>query len=220
MRTLRPRLPSLEVCELMLRDGIELVLAHLDAPAPLAPAPVSVLLECASAAGDPLGELAVALEDAGLAERAVSAADAAGRERLEAIRERHAEAIAAHGVPVKFDVGVPLDALAGFAERVPHTVERVSPGARTIVFGHLGDGNLHVNVLPADLRAPLDALEDAVLELVAGCGGTVSAEHGIGVHKTRHLALTRSAAEIAVMRAIKQALDPAGTLNPGVALPP
>jgi FAD/FMN-containing dehydrogenase len=237
-RTLRPQLPSLEVCELMQRDGIELTLAYLGASAPMAPSAVAVLLECA-ADEDPLAELASALDRAGVAERTVSVADAAGRQRLAAIRERHADAIAAEGVPVKFDVGVPLDRLAEFADAVDGVVDAVSADARVITFGHLADGNLHVNVLPAradlsapgDLSAPsapgappdadtLDALDDAVLGLVARCGGTVSAEHGIGVHKVRHLQLTRSASELAAMWAIKQALDPAGILNPGVGLPP
>jgi FAD/FMN-containing dehydrogenase len=236
VRTLRPQLPSLEVCELVERDGIELTLAYLGRSTRTVPAAVAVLLECAGAE-DPLPELAAALDRVGVAERTVSAADAAGRERLVAIRERHADAIAAEGVPVKFDVGIPLDRLAGFADAVDGVVDAVSAGARVITFGHLGDGNLHVNVLPADPSHPanpgdpagtagtadpdaLDALDDAVLGLVARCGGTVSAEHGIGVHKVRHLQLTRSASELSAMWAIKRALDPAGILNPGVGLPP
>ena len=219
-RALRPALPSLEVCELMLDDGMALTLRHLGLEAPMAPTPVAMLLECASAQ-DPLPELAQALADADADKLAVSAADAAARERLMAIRERHADAIAAEGVPVKFDVGVPLDRIAEFCVEVDEVVAAVWPEARVITFGHLGDGNLHVNVLPADpgdIAASADALDDGVLRLVARCAGTVSAEHGIGVHKVAHLGLTRSPAEIAAMRAIKQALDPAGVLNPGVGL--
>ncbi len=217
---LRPRLPSLEVCELMERAGVELACAHLGIPDPTHPAaaPVCVLLECAEPSGDPLEALAEALDGAGVGQRAVSPADAAGRERLLAIREAHADAINAQGVPLKLDVGVPLDALAGFWERLPGAVRGAAADARTVIFGHLGDGNLHVNVLGATAREA-DALEDAVLGLVAERGGTVSAEHGIGVHKVRHLALIRSAGELRAMRAIKRALDPDGILNPGVALP-
>jgi FAD/FMN-containing dehydrogenase len=217
-RALRPALPSLEVCELMERAGMELVAGHLGGPAPLRDAAVAVLLECAATAGDPLDELSAALDGAGVAEHAVSAADATGRARLFAIREGHAEAINAAGVPVKLDVGVPLDRLAEFCARVDEVVARTSPGARAITFGHLGDGNLHLNVLPARPDDPVEALEDGLLGLVAACEGTVSAEHGIGVHKVRHLSLTRSAAELRAMRAIKDALDPAGILNPGVAI--
>jgi FAD/FMN-containing dehydrogenase len=219
VRALRPRLPSLEVCELMERAGVELVCAHLGHDAELPEAPVHVLLECAAPSGDPLDELAAALEDSGIApERAVVAAEASGRERLLAIRDGHAEAIGARGVPLKLDVGVPLDALSGLWEAVPDTVRRHAPRARTVTFGHLGDGNLHINVLWV-APGEVEALEDAVLGLVAGCGGTVSAEHGVGVHKVRHLSLTRSPGELRAMRALKRALDPQGILNPGVVLP-
>ena len=219
-RALRPRLPSLEVCELMQEAGMRLALAHLGvARSPIELTPVTVLLECASrtaVGGDPLDELAAALHEAGVADRAVTAVDAAGRERLLAVRESHADAIAAEGVPAKFDVGVPLSRLAEFSDRVGAVVTAVAPDARLIVFGHLGDGNLHVNVLGAP---PHDAaLDDAVLELAAACGGTVSAEHGIGVHKPRYLSLVRSVAELEAMRAVKYALDPKGILNPGVVL--
>jgi FAD/FMN-containing dehydrogenase len=219
LRALRPVLPSLEVCELMQRAGVELTCAHLGIPAPASStlAPISVLLECAAPSGDPLEELAEALEGAGVGERVVSAADAAGRERLCAIRELHAEAIQAHGIPLKFDVGVPLDTLAAFCEQVPDAVRRHAPRARVIVFGHLGDGNLHVNVLGVE-EGRIDAVEDDVLGLVAGSGGTVSAEHGVGVHKVRHLPLTRSPGELRAMRVLKRALDPQGILNPGVVL--
>jgi len=91
--------------------------------------------------------------------------------------------------------------------------------ARAIVFGHIGAGNLHVNVLgpaPDD-----DSVDDAVFRLAAEHGGTISAEHGIGRAKAAVLHLSRSAAEIAAMRAVKSAFDPAGLLNPGVLfLPP
>ena len=84
------------------------------------------------------------------------------------------------------------------------------------MYGHLGDGNVHVNVLgpePEDETA-----DDAVLELAARCGGTIAAEHGVGRHKAGRLALVRSEDELAAMSAIKRALDPRGLLNPGVVL--
>jgi FAD/FMN-containing dehydrogenase len=215
MRRLRPALPSLELCELMLKAGIELTLAHLGETAPLPECTAAVLLECA-ATHDPLDELAAALDAAGVGERAIVAADAAGRERLLRLREAHTDAVAAAGVPHKLDVGVPLERLEEFADRLDGVVADAAPGARLIVWGHLGDGNLHVNVLGP---GPEDETVDArVLALAADCGGTVSAEHGIGVHKPAYLGLSRSEAERAAMRAIKRALDPAGVLNPGVGL--
>jgi FAD/FMN-containing dehydrogenase len=212
LRAVRPRMPSLDACEFLTDEGLQLVLDHLDVPAPVEPrAPAYVLLE-AAATSDPLPELAEALEAAGI-EDAVIADDTASRERLWRLREAHTEAISAAGVPHKLDVGVPLDALAPFCDAVRAAMPA---GARTIVFGHLGDGNVHVNVLgpdPAD-----DSVDEAVLRLVAEHGGTISAEHGVGVAKARFLPLSRSQDEITAMRAIKAALDPAGMLNPGAVL--
>jgi FAD/FMN-containing dehydrogenase len=96
------------------------------------------------------------------------------------------------------------------------TIAAVAPEARTILFGHLADGNVHVNVLGLDRGD--DAVDAAVLGLAAQRGGTISAEHGVGVAKARWLGLVRSEAEIAAMRAIKRALDPQCLLNPGVML--
>ncbi len=90
----------------------------------------------------------------------------------------------------------------------------VVPHARVWIFGHAGDGNLHVNVTGAD---PDDErVDDAVLLLVAEHRGSISAEHGIGTAKKRWLHLSRSAQELDAMRAIKRALDPDGILNPHV----
>jgi FAD/FMN-containing dehydrogenase len=213
LAALRRAAPSLESAELFLDDGLELVLRHLGVPAPVEPrAPVYVLVECA-AREDPTEELAAALGE----RDALVADDTAGRERLWRFREAHTDAIAAAGVPHKLDVGVPLAQLPRFLEAAPEVVGAAAPGAQTILFGHLGDGNVHVNVLgpaPGD-----EAADEAVLRLAAACGGTISAEHGVGVAKARWLALARSGAEIAAMRAIKAALDPAGILNPGAVLP-
>ena len=136
------------------------------------------------------------------------------RERLWAYRERHTEAINAEGVPHKLDVALPLPRLAEFERRVRGTVSARAAEARCVVFGHIADGNLHVNVL--GLEADDDRATDAVLRLAAELGGSISAEHGIGIAKTRWLALTRSPADITTMRAIKRAFDPQGMLNPGV----
>jgi FAD/FMN-containing dehydrogenase len=85
-----------------------------------------------------------------------------------------------------------------------------------VIFGHLGDGNVHVNVLgPTPTTTPSTRRP----ALAADCGGTISAEHGVGVAKARWLELTRSPGELAAMAAIKRALDPDGLLNPGAVLP-
>jgi FAD/FMN-containing dehydrogenase len=113
-------------------------------------------------------------------------------------------------------VTLPLGRLADFTDHVVEVVRAVDEGAVVHLFGHLGDGNVHVNVLGP---APDDeAVDDAVLHLVAEQGGSISAEHGIGRAKRRWLALNRSPAELDAFAAIKAALDPAGILNPEVLL--
>jgi FAD/FMN-containing dehydrogenase len=156
--------------------------------------PAYVLLEA-------IGDLTEALAGAG---DAVLAGDAADRARLWRCREEITPSIGRAGVPVKLDVSLPADRLA----EVWAALDR--PG--TVLFGHLAEANLHVNLLG-------DEDPDRVLRLVAAAGGSISAEHGIGRAKAPWLPLTRSAAELAAMRAVKTALDPAGLLNPGVLLP-
>jgi FAD/FMN-containing dehydrogenase len=113
---------------------------------------------------------------------------------------------------------VPIGRYAELVERAPAAVAAVNAGARTICYGHVGDGNVHVNILGP---APEDeAVDDAVLELVLALGGSVSAEHGIGVAKVRWLVRDRGPEAVAAMRAIKDAWDPAGILNPGVLFGP
>jgi FAD/FMN-containing dehydrogenase len=216
MASLRAYAPSLESCDFFLDDGLQLVLEHQRRQTPLRRrAPLYVLAECAARTGsEPTEELAEALEHAGI-EDALVADDTPGREGLWSLREGHTDAINAAGIPHKLDVGVPLHELDRFLDQVPDAV-RAAGGERVILFGHLGDGNVHVNVLGAD---PQDsAVDDAVLELVLGCGGTISAEHGIGVAKAAWLERARGAAEVAAMRSIKRALDPDNLLNPGAVL--
>jgi FAD/FMN-containing dehydrogenase len=215
LAALRAGAPSLESCDFFLDDGLRLVLEHQRRESPLpARSSVYVLAECA-AASDPTEELAAALAAAGI-EDALVADDTTSREGLWRLREGHTDAINAAGIPHKLDVGVALDQLDRFLEAVPDVVRRAG-GERVILFGHLGDGNVHVNVLgtdPEDLR-----VDDAVLELALHCGGTISAEHGVGVEKAHWLERARGPAEFAAMRALKDALDPHDLLNPGAVLP-
>jgi FAD/FMN-containing dehydrogenase len=208
---LRRRVGSLEAVELFFQEGLELVERADMGASPFADAhPAYVLVECADRR-DPMDELAAAVEELSVRDVAV-ASDSVQREALWALREGLPEAINQRGVPHKLDVSVPLSTLPAFVDELR---ARITEG-ELVLFGHVGDGNLHVNVLGVD---PGDeAVDRAVLELVAEHGGSVSAEHGIGVAKARWLSLTRSPEEIAAMRAIKRALDPDGLLNPGVVL--
>jgi FAD/FMN-containing dehydrogenase len=131
-------------------------------------------------------------------------------------REAHPEVINSLGAPHKLDVTLPAGGLAAFIERVPSVVGAVAPGTTTWLWGHVADGNIHVNVTGAD---PDDERpDDAVLRLVAAEGGSISAEHGIGTAKLPWLHLNRSEAELSAFRAIKGALDPDGICNPNVLL--
>ena len=132
-------------------------------------------------------------------------------------REAHSEAINRIGPPHKLDVTLPADRLAPFFARIRSTVAAVAPDAQVWLFGHAGDGNVHVNVTgvePDDER-----VTDAVLRFVAELHGSISAEHGVGVAKRPWVHLTRSPAELHAFRAIKDALDPSGILNPNVLVP-
>ena len=219
---LRRRLSGcLEAAELFFAGGVELVCDHLGIPPPFGVLhPVYLLVEVA-AAHDPTEELAGAVLE-GVGDRALDGAvesEPAGRARLWRYREAHTEAVNAAGVPVKLDVSLPGPALAEFVPRVREAVAGVAAGARCVLFGHAGDGNLHVNVLGAPLGDAAGGVEEPVLRLVADLGGSISAEHGIGVAKRPWLHLNRSPAEIAAFRAVKCALDPKGILNPDVLLP-
>ena len=214
-RELLMRLPSLEMLEIVDEAAVRIALEHLSLTPPVPVTAAWVLVGCAGSS-DTQEELAAALYETGLADDTVVAVDATRRARLVRIRESVTEAIGAAGIPHKMDVGVPLARLAAFLDELPDAVEEATAGASTFVYGHLGDGNLHVNVLgpePGD-----EAADDAVLELAARCGGTITAEHGVGRHKAGHLSLVRSRDELAAMSAIKRALDPGGLLNPGVVL--
>jgi FAD/FMN-containing dehydrogenase len=210
----RVALPSLEAAELVFDEGVRLVASEFGVPVPFAePSPVYVLLEV-GARYDPTDELADAVSGIdGVIDVAV-ASDSARRAALWRLREEHTLAINRVGIPHKFDVTLPQARLAEFASVVPGVVERAVAGARTWLFGHVGDGNLHVNVTGAAPHAP--ALDDAVYRLVVDLGGSISAEHGIGTAKVAYLSMQRSAAELSAMRAIKSALDPDGIMNPHV----
>ena len=173
--------------------------------------PVTVVLELVDGgAGD--GFAAILADDAD----AVVAFDAPDQARLWEYRERQSEAYSALGVAHKLDVSVPLASLAECAEELRDVVSAFPQSKVFGVFGHLADGNIHVELIGPD---PDDlAVDHAVMECVARYGGSISAEHGVGRAKVDVLHLCRSDAEIATMRAIKSALDPQGLMNPGVLL--
>ena len=141
--------------------------------------------------------------------------DVAAQQRLWRVRESLADVLGVYGPPLKFDVSLPLGAIGGFARDAVALVQAHVPEALPVLFGHIGEGNLHLNVL----RCPVErepALYPAMMDLIAGCGGNVSSEHGVGSRKRRYLGMSREPADIAAMRAVKAALDPTGYLNAAV----
>lgn len=212
---LRRRLADLSAVEVMFEPGLTLVCEHFGLGRPFARRCAAYLLvECAGSDGA-VDRLAGALGDHVLADDAVAVADdTAGRASLWRYREGHTEAINALGVPHKLDVTIPHRHLDRFVVTVDAAVHAVAPAAAVWLFGHGGDGNIHVNVTGI---APDDRdVDGAVLSLVAALDGSISAEHGIGRAKAPWLHLNRTPDELALFRRIRSTFDPAGVLNPAV----
>jgi len=205
-------LPSLDAVELMLPEALRMACEHLDVPQPIPTdsAAAFVMVDTASHT-DPTDELARALSN----HHGVLALGHK-RDQLYCIRDHITIAIGARGVPLKMDVAVPVDRLPELVERVRAVVDSVE-AAQLVVFGHLAEGNLHVNVLGAGGQS--DTVMEQVLSSALELGGTVSAEHGIGVAKAAWMERLKGGAAVAAMRAVKHALDPECLLNPGVLLP-
>jgi FAD/FMN-containing dehydrogenase len=141
--------------------------------------------------------------------------DVVAQQRLWRVRESLAEVLGVYGPPLKFDVSLPLSAIGGFARDAVALIHTRAPEALPVLFGHIGEGNLHLNVL----RCPAEhepALYEPMMGLIAQCGGNVSSEHGVGSLKRPYLGMSREPADIAAMRAVKAALDPTGYLNAAV----
>lgn len=208
--------------EMIERFALELVLRHVPGTShPLAePAPWYVLTDLTVAREDAETFLAAAL-DKGLVRDAVLAGSAAQAKALWKLRESISESQKHEGASIKHDVSVPVSRIPAFVREALAAAERLIPGIRPVPFGHVGDGNLHFNFtqpVGADANAYLakwKALNRVVHDIVAAHGGSISAEHGIGVLKRDEGRRYKSAVELDLMRRIKQAIDPKGIMNPG-----
>ncbi len=173
-----------------------------------------------------LEETLVAAIAEGEALDAVIAESGAQRTALWRLREEHAEAQRREGASIKNDVSVPVSHVPELIRRATEACEALVPGVRAAPFGHLGDGNIHFNLVapegaePESFLAQSHAIMDAVAEVVRALEGSFSAEHGVGRLKPYMMPLWRGGVELEAMRRIKQALDPRGLLNPGKVLPP
>jgi len=180
-----------------------------------------VLVEVEPADPDALSAWAAKLFEDGLALDGTMSRDGSQAAALWALREGISESLAATGLPHKNDIALPLAALHTFCDELGALLAARYPDWELCLFGHIGDGNLHVNVMKPDAMEKEEFLAktheaDAhMFDLVRRHGGSVSAEHGIGLLKKPWLAYTRSTEELALLRAFKRALDPNNTLNPG-----
>jgi FAD/FMN-containing dehydrogenase len=202
---------------------------HPGAPDPVPGHPWYVLVQADDSTDDapvgPLVEAALAAAvEAGSASDAVVAQSEEQAARLWALRENISEAQRREGPNIKHDIALPVSAIPAFLEASAAALLRAFPGSRLVVFGHLGDGNLHYNLsAPEGESAPgfiahAEAANRIVHDLVAAHDGSFSAEHGIGQLKRADLVRYKSDVELRMMRAIKTALDPRGLMNPGKVL--
>ncbi|ACL60026.1 FAD-binding oxidoreductase [Methylobacterium nodulans] len=211
---------AIQAFELISGLSLDLVARHGGLRNPLGPAGWYLLVEAASSLPSlreaAEGVLATALEqgDAVDGVLAESSQQAAG---LWALREGITEAEAKEGRGVKHDVSVPITAIPAFLEAAGRALAADLPGARANAFGHMGDGNIHYNVLAAPGQTS-EAINQLVHGVVEDFGGSISAEHGIGQYRVTELVRHRRPGEIALARRIKAALDPDGLLNPGKVL--
>jgi FAD/FMN-containing dehydrogenase len=166
---------------------------------------------------DQTERLADALEGTALTGEPAVGVDAGAQQRLWQVREAVAEVLGVYGPPLKFDVSLPLSSIAGFAAEAAELVARHAPDAIPVLFGHIGEGNLHLNVVRCALDGDREhALYSEMMTLIARCHGNVSSEHGVGTRKRDYLGMSRTEADIAAMRTLKKAFDPTGFLNPAV----
>jgi FAD/FMN-containing dehydrogenase len=164
---------------------------------------------------DQTERLADALEDAQMSGEPAVGVDTSAQQRLWQVREAVAEVLGVYGPPLKFDVSLPLSAISTFASQAAELVAEHAPDAIPVLFGHIGEGNLHLNVLRCGPDAE-PALYSAMMALIARLGGNVSSEHGVGTRKRDYVGMSRTDEDIAAMRAVKAAFDPTGYLNPAV----
>lgn len=222
---------SLTAFEFMSRLTLELVTRHI--PGTRIPlreeSPWYVLIELSSAAEGGVAEavmqrLLAEASEKNIISDAVIAGSLAQAQSLWKLRESASEAQRPEGGSIKHDVSVPVARIPEFIAAANAAVESVCNGARPVVFGHFGDGNVHYNVTQpqgmdkADYLALWSDMASAVHDVVASFAGSISAEHGIGQMKRAELLRFKSPLEIAMMRKIKAALDPNGILNPGKVL--
>jgi len=226
----RSRFPGLSSLEVLLLQVIEHVIEYVDGPEFPLPKqfPVYVLVEeeteSSSAGHDGFVERLGGLFETGLIADAIIAESSLQSERLWHFREATGEAIVAAGFTHKFDVTIPQGEIPSFLDKMENVCSNIL-GARPLLFGHLGDGNVHVNFVQTpnisdkNFLAPASELAKIVYEETRIRKGSISAEHGIGMLKREFLIYSKTPEEISFMRSLKKSWDPRNILNPGVMIP-
>ena len=191
---------------------------------PTASSPWYVLAEFSDAAPETVEcWLAAQLASDLVADGALAASQAQAA-KLWALRENISEAQKIEGISIKHDISVPVSAIPAFLETADAVLARAFPGIRVVAFGHVGDGNLHYNLSKPDAQdnaafiAAQPEVNRIVHDTVQALNGSISAEHGIGQLKRDEILRYKSPVEMALMRALKQAIDPRGLMNPGKVL--
>lgn len=179
------------------------------------------LVEVEEADPETLESWVAELFEQGLVQDGVLAAHAQQASELWMLREGISESLSATGLPHKNDIALPIASLEAFTREFQQLIETEYPSFEVAIFGHIGDGNLHVNVMKPDelekeaFLAQVHELDRGMFDLVRRHGGSISAEHGIGLLKKAWLPWSRSPEELSVLHALKKALDPDNRLNPG-----
>ena len=217
---------TLAAYEFFTQRCLDRLLRHRDLRTPFdRPADHYVLIEVEDTEPDAVEAWVSGIFDRGLAIDGVLAQGPRQAAELWALREGNSESLSATGQPHKNDIALPVAALEAFCAELDTVLATRYPGWELCLFGHIGDGNLHVNIMKPDdldkaefLRLTKQADHD-LFDLVRRHAGSISAEHGIGLLKRDFLGYRRSLDELRLMAALKRAFDPQGLLNPGKVLP-
>ena len=213
---------QLTAFELVSETALGLVLKNIPATTrPTASSPWYILAEFSDAAPEAVERwLAAQLESGEVADGALAASQAQAA-KLWALRENISEAQKIEGISIKHDISVPVSAIPDFLETADAALAQAFPGIRVVAFGHVGDGNLHYNLSKPDAQdnaafiAAQPEVNRIVHDTVHALNGSISAEHGIGQLKREEILRYKSPVEMALMRSVKQAIDPQGLMNPG-----
>ena len=211
-RTFRD-IDTIAALELIDGGAVALAAEHLELPVPVC-GNWLLLVELA-AHDDQTVRLADALRGAPVCAEPAVGVDVATRQRLWQARESVGDVVGLFGPPLKFDVSLPLSSIPSFKKDADNLIRGHAPALIPVLFGHVGEGNLHLNVLRCTTEQESEIYPE-MMNIIASHGGNVSSEHGIGSRKRAYLSMSRTPEDIAAMHTIKKAFDPNGYLNPAV----